>query len=125
MGEKKTSFNQSQREAVLDLMIYASYADKKISLGEQDLLAKVKDQFGWESSTAPDTYINVTTAKIRGVLASVPEKAKFLAAIAQRLGTVDAKKAAYALVGDLFAADKQQPTSERNLAVEIKRAFGV
>jgi len=70
--------NQSQREALLDLLVLASYMDNHISLTENQALESAINQIGWESPRPREIAFLNGVAAARAAAESADETAAFV-----------------------------------------------
>ena len=59
---------QQQREAMLDLLIWTMYADRRLALPENDSLDEMAGDMKWSAVTPVSQYMNHSFARIREVL---------------------------------------------------------
>lgn len=100
-----TSIAQSEREAIIDLLLMAIYADNHISLDESQALEDSIDGLGWESGTGLSMYINDATNKVRDAQVDEATSKDFIENIATRLDSKASKEKALSLLIALFDAD--------------------
>jgi len=68
------SMNQSQREAIIDLLILAIYSDGHLSVEEDEGLNRLIDSLGWKSMISRDLFVDSAWTRAR-VAAETPESA--------------------------------------------------
>ena len=123
--EPKDGLTQPQREATLDLLLLAMYADNRIALKEDELLDAEIASLSWQSGVTPESYINSATARVRKVLDSDELKTTLLNDISQRLATTKARQSAWALCDQLVKSDATTTEAETTFESEVKRIFGL
>ena len=101
----KSGLNQSQREAVIDLLLLAIYADNHISLDENQVLEDSIDSLGWNSGTGLSMYINDATTRVRNAQNDEASTNEFIDTIATRLDSQRSKDKALSLLVELFDSD--------------------
>ncbi len=60
--------NQTQREAIVDLLNYCSFVDHSITINESDIIDGLEHQLHWDENTDFDYYENKSVGLVRGVL---------------------------------------------------------
>jgi hypothetical protein len=116
---------QPQREATLDLLLLAMYADNRIALSEDEAIEAQIAMLSWESGITPESYVNASTARVRAALDGEAMKADLLADISQRLVTSEARQVAWRLCDRLLKSDKDTTDAEAAFEAEIKRTFNL
>ncbi len=114
---------QPQREAMVDVLFYCMYADNKLALKEDRILAEAVGQFSWDPKVSYDSYTARSIANARAVKESPATRADFLASVAQRLGTAPVKQRTLALCRQIFQADGDVSGSEQELLRELQQAL--
>lgn len=100
-----SAFAQTEREATVDLLLLAIYADNHISLDESSALEDSIEGLGWESGTGVAMYVNTATPQVRDAQANETAQNEFLDGVAARLGSTAAREKALSLLNALFEAD--------------------
>ena len=119
-----TPLIQTQREAILDLLLLGIYADGAVRLVENERVYDLLGS-GWDSYQDPREYAQTATSRARGALESEDALAIFFASISSRLFTADKKQFALALLARLIEADDSATESEADFYQKAKTAFGV
>lgn len=114
---------QLQREAMIDLMIWTMYADKLLSLPENEKIDQMTEEMEWKSPTPPSQYVMIAISKIRDVLEDEAKAAEEMDSIYERLGTDDMRRDAYTVCRDLARADGEVADEEVNFLNTIKQRF--
>ena len=91
MNDKLT---QPHREAIIDLLIYAMYEDRRVALQEDEFIDAHVTRLGWQSPTAAETYVKMATARIRSARATAEGKMHFLDQTTHKLDTDSARQVA-------------------------------
>ncbi len=116
------ALQQPEREAILDLLLLATYVDDFLSLSETKEFDDAADSLGWESATALDVYISNATSRVRNARASEESVAELIAFVAQRLTSVGSKECALTLLNRLFMADGKT-AEESAFFKQVEAAF--
>ncbi len=120
----KDGLTQVQREAILDLLFYAMFADNNVALKESELISDTVEQFNWDPKMPYETYSARSISHVRAVKESPEARADFLAAVAKRLGTKEARSRALALCRKLFQADGTVADKEFELLRDLQKSLG-
>ena len=128
MNDSMTPFptlNQTQREALFDFLLLATYADNSLKLSEDTRLYELISGLGWESYQDPTEYADTATSHVRGAAESEAATQAFLAKLNERLATQEAKVFAIAVLPRIFDSDNSMPEAEQAFYASAKSAFGV
>ncbi len=88
-GDKtpKDGLTQKQREAIVDLLIVAMYADKNSVLAENDTVIAQIEKLDWDSGISIELYIDTSTSRVRNAIKDEAGTEKFILEIGSRLET--------------------------------------
>ena len=111
---------QPQREAMIDLLLFAMYEDGRIALQEDTLIGKFVNDLRWESGVARETYVDGATARARTAINTNDGREHFLQKIGARLGTPEAKHRALAHLHDLLMSDHAESPEENTLEQKLR-----
>lgn len=114
---------QSEREAIVDLLIMAIYVDNHLSLAESAELEESAGVLGWESVTDLDTYISTATARARNARSDEGLRGDYIAFAAERLAGAAAKERALELLDKVFLADGKNDV-EAAFLEQVEAALG-
>jgi hypothetical protein len=109
---RKDGLTQPQREAIVDLLCYCTYADNLIMLAEDRLIADTVAKFNWESKVPFDQFAVRSIDNARNASENPGYRDKFLASIRDRLDTAAVKGQALDLCQQLFLADGARSDEE-------------
>lgn len=101
----KDGLQQAHREAILDLLLFALYADNQLSLAEEEVLHKQSENMVWEAVTPLDSYLDQATSKARAAQSSEATRSAYLKRVCGRLDSPVARERALSLLTELFEAD--------------------
>jgi len=96
---------QPQREAIVDLLNYCTYADNLVFLAENRLIADTVAKFNWDPKVPFDQFDARSISNARNASESQVYRDQFLASIKDRLDTAAVKGQALDLCQELFIAD--------------------
>ena len=120
-----SDLTQSQREAILDLLLWTMYVDRRIAVPENEQIDQLPEEFSWRSVTPFSLYVNTSLARVREVL-SDPEAAEtLLADVQRRLDTEATRRKAYEACNRLACADGQVAEEEARFLERIQARFGL
>lgn len=119
------TLDQSQREALFDFLLLATYADNSLKLSEERRLYELISGLGWQSFQEPTEYADTATAHVRAAAESESATQAFLAKLNTRLNTPEAKVFALAILPRLLESDNSMPEAEQAFYTAAKTAFGV
>jgi len=128
MSDPTTPFptlDQSQKEAIFDFLLLATYADNSLKLSEDQRLYELISGLGWESYQDPTEYADTATSHVRAAAESDAGTQAFLAKLNERLATPEAKVFAIAVLPRIFESDNSMPEAEQAFYTAAKAAFGV
>jgi hypothetical protein len=117
---RKDGLTQPQREAIVDLLCYCTYADNLIMLAEDRLIADTVAKFNWESKVPFDQFAVRSIDNARNASENPGYRDKFLASIRDRLDTAAVKGQALDLCQELFLADGAQSYEEDDALQNLK-----
>lgn len=98
-------WNQTQREALVDLLVLSMYVDSDLSLSEDAVLQAQIDSFQWEGALPVEYYINNTIDRVRAIRNTETSVDTMLAYIADRLNDYEARMTAAGICERLLNAD--------------------
>ena len=104
--------NQSQREAIVDLLNYCSFVDHNISISESDLIDGLEYQLHWDANTDFDYYENKSVGLVRGVLDQPESVTEFLKEVRTRLDSPKSREVALGLVDKIIKTDGKVTAEE-------------
>lgn len=123
--EKNDGLTQPQREAIVDLLHFAMFADNFIALSETEFIEKEIESLNWDPKIDIDYYLGKSIGATRAAIASPEARKRFLASIRGRLATPKNAKVAFDLCEILFLSDGSKPDSEFASQGEIRQALGL
>jgi hypothetical protein len=103
---------QPQREAIVDLLNYCTYADNLVMLAEDRLITDTVAKFNWDPKVPFDQFALRSIDNARNARESQVYRDQFLASIKDRLGTPAVKGKALGLCQELFVADGARSDEE-------------
>jgi hypothetical protein len=122
--EHPDGWNQTQREAMIDLCLLGMYSDDLISLSEQDFMENEATHLKWESAISFSGYLQRTIPKIRSAKGDSQNVEDLLQSIGDRLGSDELKRRASSEMEKLIAVDGVVKLEEQFLS-EVHRVMGI
>lgn len=102
---REDDLEQSEREAILELLLFAFYADNHLSLAEGDLIKEEGDRFNWQGSVTVEQFVESATERVRRHKSDPRLADECLRDLSAALVRPTAKSTALGLVERLFEAD--------------------
>jgi len=124
-GHFSNQLSQSQTEALLELLVFAMYADGEIVNEEVQLLHKRAARFNWDSEKPMLDFIQEVSARLRLLPGSMAGRLAFLESIRERLETREVALHAYLFAEAMLRVDNCVAPSEEMFADEIVEVFGI
>lgn len=113
---------QTEREAIVDLLHLCLYADSHIGTSESAVLTIAVETMGWDEKHDFSIYEQRSIPAARLARKDEFELPKFLENVARRIKTSGARELAMSLSADLFSADGTVP-KEIELFKKISNAL--
>jgi uncharacterized tellurite resistance protein B-like protein len=113
--------NQTQREAIVDLLHYCMFADNFVSLTEDKFVNTVAATLSWDKKISFESFEGGSIGKARKAKESATFREEFYKDIQARLATKEARALALKLCKDLYRADaKVAELESQQLAIISK-----
>lgn len=116
---------QAEREALVDLLVWTMFVDRRIAISEQNMLLREAGELPWESLVSVENYIDGATGRARDVLGNAAAEERYLADIAARLSEPSARAQAIEACERLVRADGDVAELEAAHIARVRRAFGL
>lgn len=116
--------NQTQREAIVDLLHYCMFADNFVSLSEDKFVNTVAATLSWDKSISFDSFEGGSIGNARKAKESAPYREQFYKDVVSRLATKDARGLALKLCRDLYKADANMADLESQQLAVISKLLG-
>ncbi|MEO0796656.1 MAG: hypothetical protein AAFX93_15920 [Verrucomicrobiota bacterium] len=114
---------QDQREALVDLLVYCMYSDRKVSLMEDQLIQRRLEAMDWHSVETIDNYYDRAVTRVRDLLGNEEVLKGFLGRISDRLANTETREKAFQLSHQLFLSDGEETPDEQALEDELRVAL--
>jgi len=96
---------QAQNEALVKLMLFAEYQDKKISLIENEEFQKKLEELNWDSGIELDLFVMKETANVRKALETEDSRQTFLADQCSCFNTKETKDFCFQTIESVILSD--------------------
>ncbi len=116
---------QTQREALLDLLVWMIFVDHLIAAPEEEQIRQQMQRLAWEGARPLEIYFNSAIRRTRELLDKPSAQDKYLEGIAQRLDTAEAKQRALRACQEMAAIDGDVAEAEAQLLDQIRSCFGL
>ncbi|MCH6258552.1 hypothetical protein MLD52_18475 [Puniceicoccaceae bacterium K14] len=103
--ESSDDWNQEEREALIDLLVFAMYADRHLSIAENVVLQNEIDKLKWESSTSIEIYLNSSTTRISSLITTDEGKEEVLNSVRERLVSYESRQRVFFVCESLISSD--------------------
>ena len=117
----KDGLTQPQREAIVDLLNYCTYADDLVFLAENRLITDTVAKFNWDPKIPFDQFDARSIGNARNARESQVYRDQFLASIKDRLGTAAVKGKALGMCQELFVADGARSDEEDAMLQNLRK----
>jgi hypothetical protein len=117
----KDGLTQPQREAIVDLLNYCTYADNFVFLAENRLITDTVAKFNWDPKIPFDQFDARSVSHARDAKENRGYRDQFLASIRNRLGTTAVKGQALDLCQELFVADGARSDEEDAVLQNLRK----
>jgi hypothetical protein len=117
----KDGLTQPQREAMVDLLNYCTYADNLVFIAEDRLITDTVAKFNWDPKIPFDQFDARSIGNARNARENQGYRDQFLASIRDRLDTAAVKGQALDLCQELFVADGARSEEEDAVLQNLKK----
>ena len=117
------NMNQTQLEALVDLLVYATVTDSMFSLRETDWFEKDLESLAWKSGIGLSSFVNASYARINA--AETPEaKRAYLQKLCAVFDSLEHRKAAFSEIEKLLWSDGVKP-AESDFLVQLHQGLNL
>lgn len=116
---------QAQREAMVDIAVWAMYVDGTIKYQENARVDEVVEQLSTSTAIPLSQYLPTAISKIRDVWMDPSKSERILEEISNRLGSDEMRRTAYALCETVTHADDELAEAEQAFLERVRRQFGL
>lgn len=119
----KDGLTQSQREAIVDLLNYCSYADRNIAQSEEEMIDGLESKLDWDHNMDFDYYVDKSIGAVRNVIEQKDSAPVFLQNVRQRLDSQKSRETALSLCDKLFKSTGKVTTADSETFKAIAEAL--
>lgn len=126
--QARDGMEQAEREAFVDLLVYAQYADRSLSLSEDKVFHAEVSALDWAMSPGSlplEDYINRSITRARGIRRHTIEEDEFLAERARLLKALATRKRLLEALENVILADGDEAGDERTLKQHLRDLLNV
>lgn len=116
--------DQSEREALITLMLVAMYADKKLTLEENATLRRYEKLIKWDSGISLGYFFGNTIATVRSAMRDDTKLGTLIKDTCQRIRSDSIRTLTIKACNDMTGADFKRDASETALLKRIVAALG-
>jgi len=116
-------FTDSQRRALLDLLVLGMYADGNLDLIEDEKARRILDSISFSSDSARQYFIDESFARARQNNISAESRRGYISQIAKQFPTPTLRREVYNALEDSLASDNKIADKERELLVIVTEEF--
>ncbi len=117
----KKDTKQSEREAVIELMIITMYSDKSLKVAEEDMINQYLESITWESGVSKEQFLAKTFPKVRNAITDKQKIRVLLEDINSRIGSDEMKSQLLSTCSDLALADGEISEEEKEFLAELAK----
>ena len=114
--------NQTESEAIIDLLVLGIYGDDHLSLNESQELDAAANSLTWQSKQDISVYIDNAIVRVRNARLNEEATGEFIHSIARRLTSPGVKERALELLNRLLRSDGKNE-AEKAFFRKIEASF--
>ena len=118
-----TGFSATQKQALLDLLILAMYADGHLSSVEDEQLQKLLAAMGFVEEPARQREFDAAVTRIRPSIQSIYKAKELALGLADEFTARPQQKQVFAAVEQIMTFDHNISTWENTLLMELRMKF--
>ena len=123
--QEPDGLTQDQREAMIDLLLLATYSDEFVDANEDRVLGRVTERFNWDRNLSVEEYINASTTQAKEAHTSEESIDAFIRDIGSRLDNKEQRYEALRLCNILLFSDADLQRKEIKFLKRTSAAFGL
>jgi hypothetical protein len=120
-----TSFNDQQKQALVDLLVLGMYSDRRLTLAEDERIQGLLDAFGISSEYAREQFLDASITRISRKASSPETVGTCVAQLAVVFEAPVDRRQVLDLLSDLLESDSGLADEERDLLALVREAFEV
>lgn len=118
-----TAFNDSQKQALIDLLVLGMYADGNLDLIEDEKVRRILDSISFSSDSARQYFIDSSFARARQHNVSPESQRGYISLIAKQFTTPASRREVYNALEDSLSSDNKIADKERELLAIVMDEF--
>ncbi len=118
-----TGFTNPQRQAFLDLLVLAMYADGRLCSAEDQRVEQLLTGMGFEPGYDHQREFDASVTRVRRHSQPTAAACAHAAELARSFTTQDQRRTVYDLLNDLIGSDHQVSADESRLLTAVKEVF--
>lgn len=118
--QSKDGLTQAAREAIVDVLHYCMYADKLLTVREDEFIEAAARTLDWDPNISYESYEAKSTGAVTRALSNPAARTEFLHGVKARLPGQQERELALALADDLMRTDGSKSTSEAATLSELQ-----
>jgi uncharacterized tellurite resistance protein B-like protein len=122
---REAGASQTEREAVIDLLVMTMYADRFIDTAENDAIERVAERIDGDASLPLGQYLNASIARVRATLDDENSQRRLLEDIGERLDTDRMRTLAYQAGRAVARADGEMADEEEQFLSSVRAVLEI
>jgi uncharacterized tellurite resistance protein B-like protein len=114
------NFNEPQRQALLDLVVLAVYADGHVASGEDERVRRLLDGMGVVSDYERNRLFDASVTRVRQHVKTAETVRAHAVDLARNFATTEHRGEVEGIVDDVLASDSQVAPEEAQFATIVK-----
>jgi hypothetical protein len=120
---KIKGFNETQSQALMDLLVLGMYADHNLDSAEDACVQRLLDRFQFASQYERDQFSDAAFTRVSRHTNSADAIRSYAKELALNFTNADSKRSAYDMMDDLLTSDGRVTTEESTLLAALKESF--
>jgi hypothetical protein len=115
--------SQTQREAVVEILLWTMYVDKSVHYRESDQIDEIALELSEDIDLSLQSHIRSSLPKVREIAFDQSKWDNYLATLSTALETEGVRRSAYHLCLDVAESDKDMVAAEEHFLDKVQKAF--
>ncbi|HEU6447835.1 MAG TPA: hypothetical protein VFV23_05310 [Verrucomicrobiae bacterium] len=120
-----SDFNDSQKRALLDLLVLGMYADGNLDLIEDEKAQRILDSISFASDTERQQFLDGSFTRARQYNISPASQRGYVSQIAKQFPTPALRRKVYNALEDSLSSDNKIADKERELLILVTEEFNL
>lgn len=113
--QPELDLSQTQREALIDAMVFAMMADGEMAEEEREELNRSLDEIEWSGEKNRELFISESIERVEHATSSGQAAREYIGGISERLERDELREHAYAIASRIVCSDHDVAEAERGL----------